>query len=38
MSELEPTNQSYVDYINRLFAPEDSTLAGMRQDMAQEKG
>ncbi len=37
MSEIEPTNENYDRYISHLFAPEDTTLAAIRAEMAQEK-
>ena len=36
MSELEATNQAYDNYINQLFAPEDSVLTEVRAEMARE--
>lgn len=36
MSNVEPNNQAYVDYINTLFAPEDETLTEIRAEMARE--
>lgn len=35
MSELETTNQRYSEYINHLFAPEDSILTEIRVEMAR---
>ncbi len=37
MSESETTNQKYVNYLNQLFAPEDTTLTAIRAEMAREQ-
>lgn len=37
MAALETTNQKYVQYINQLFAAEDTVLAEIRAEMAREQ-